>query len=172
MLTGADHYKVLQVDPEAESEVVRAAFRSLAQKYHPDVSGGSQERMAALNGAWTVLRNPEARAAYDRARAEAPSRPAAPAAQAAAETEAAAAMRAPVPTPPPGKPSGRVLDFGRYAGWSLGEIARYDPEFLEWLARTPIGRPYHAEIDALLSSRTRATTVVAEQKRPRRFRRR
>jgi curved DNA-binding protein CbpA len=169
MLTGADHYKVLQVDPEAEPEVVRAAYRSLAQKYHPDVSGGSHERMAALNGAWTVLRDPETRAAYDRARREAPSRPAAPAAP---EAESATAMRAPLPTPPPGHPSGRVLDFGRYAGWSLGEIARHDPEFLEWLARTPIGRPYHAEIATLLSSRTRATTVVAEQKRPRRFRRR
>jgi curved DNA-binding protein CbpA len=166
MLTFDDHYRVLQVDPEAEPEVVRAAYRSLAQKYHPDVLGGSQERMAALNGAWTVLRNPETRAAYDRARTEAPSRRAAP------ETEAATAMRAPVPASPPGNPSGRVLDFGRYAGWSLGEIARDDPEFLEWLARTPIGRPYHAEINALVSSRARAATAVAEQTRPRGSRRR
>jgi hypothetical protein len=65
-----------------------------------------------------------------------------------------------------------VLDFGRYAGWSLGEIVRYDPEFLEWLARTPIGRSYHAEIGALLSSRAQAATAVAEQARPRRSRRR
>jgi curved DNA-binding protein CbpA len=166
MLTFDDHYRVLQVDPEAEPEVVRAAYRSLAQKYHPDVLGGSQERMAALNGAWTVLRSPETRAAYDRARTGAPSRHAAP------ETEAATAMRAPVPTSPPGNPSGRVLDFGRYAGWSLGEIARDDPEFLEWLARTPIGRPYHAEINALVSSRARAATAVAEQTRPRGSRRR
>ena len=166
MLTSPDHYKVLQVDSEAEPEVVRAAYRSLAQKYHPDVRGGSQERMAALNGAWTVLRNPETRAAYDRARAEAPSRPAAP------ETEAATAMRAPGASPPPGNPSGRVLDFGRYAGWSLGEIVRCDPEFLEWLARTPIGRPYHAEINALVSSRARAASAAAEQTRPRGSRRR
>jgi curved DNA-binding protein CbpA len=172
MLTFADHYKMLQVDPEAEPEVVRAAFRSLAQKYHPDVLGGSQERMAALNGAWTVLRDPATRAAYDRTRAEAPSRPAGPAAETETATATATAMRAPAPTPPPGNSSGRVLDFGRYAGWSLGEIVRYDPEFLEWLARTPIGRSYQAEIGALLSSRAQAATAVVEQARPRRSRRR
>lgn len=51
---------------------------------------------------------------------------------------------------PPGSPSGTVLNFGRYAGWSLGEISRVQPEYLEWLDRTPIGRMYHQEIDALL----------------------
>jgi curved DNA-binding protein CbpA len=166
MLTFDDHYRVLQVDPEAEPEVVKAAFHSLAQKYHPDVCGGSQQRMAALNGAWAVLRDPAKRAVYDRARAEAHRRPPVPAPGTVTE------MRAPAAASPPGDPSGRVLDFGRYAGWSLGEIARYDPEFLEWLARTPIGRPYHAEIGALLSSRAQAATAVAEQTRPRRSRHR
>jgi DnaJ-class molecular chaperone len=33
-----DHYKVLQVDSEAEEEVIQAAYRRLAQKYHPDVA--------------------------------------------------------------------------------------------------------------------------------------
>ena len=42
---------------------------------------------------------------------------------------------------PPGNPSGSVMNFGRYAGWSLGEIARSDLEYLEWLDRMPIGRP-------------------------------
>ena len=46
--------------------------------------------------------------------------------------------------PPPGRPSGRVLDFGRYAGWSLGEVARHDIEYIEWLDRAPIGRNYRA----------------------------
>ena len=31
-----DAYKTLQVDPEAEDEVIQAAYRRLAQKYHPD----------------------------------------------------------------------------------------------------------------------------------------
>jgi hypothetical protein len=52
--------------------------------------------------------------------------------------------------PPPGNASGSVLNFGRYAGWSLGEIGRRDIEYLEWLDRMPIGRPYRDEIDALL----------------------
>jgi hypothetical protein len=52
--------------------------------------------------------------------------------------------------PPPGNPAGSVLNFGRYAGWSLGEIARRDPQFLEWLDRMPIGRPYRDEIERLL----------------------
>ena len=42
--------------------------------------------------------------------------------------------------PPPGNPSGTVLNFGRYAGWSLGEIARTDIDYIEWLDRMPIGR--------------------------------
>ncbi len=50
--------------------------------------------------------------------------------------------------PPPGRPSGTVLNFGRYAGWSLGEVARHDIEYIEWLDRAPIGRNYRAELDA------------------------
>jgi hypothetical protein len=42
------------------------------------------------------------------------------------------------------------MNFGRYRGWSLGEIGQIDPGYLEWLDRTPIGRPYRAELDALL----------------------
>ncbi|MGH2408631.1 MAG: hypothetical protein ACRDF7_11205, partial [Candidatus Limnocylindrales bacterium] len=51
---------------------------------------------------------------------------------------------------PPGNPAGSVINFGRYAGWSLGEIARRDLEFLEWLDRMPIGRAYRNEIDRFL----------------------
>jgi hypothetical protein len=52
--------------------------------------------------------------------------------------------------PPPGNPSGSRLDFGRYAGWSLGEIARIDIAYLEWLDRMSIGRRYREEVDGLL----------------------
>ena len=52
--------------------------------------------------------------------------------------------------PPPGNPEGSVLTFGRYAGWSLGEVARVDLEFLEWLERSPAGRQYLEELDGLL----------------------
>jgi hypothetical protein len=64
--------------------------------------------------------------------------------------------------PPPGRPSGSVLTFGRYAGWSLGEIARHDLEFLEWLDRMPIGRSYREEIDNILRAAGRRRSAEAE----------
>jgi curved DNA-binding protein CbpA len=52
--------------------------------------------------------------------------------------------------PPDGAAIGSVLDFGRYRGWTLAQVARVDRDFLEWLRRTPTGRSYRAELDALL----------------------
>lgn len=46
-----DYYKILQVDEAAHPDVVRAAYRVLARAYHPDVAGGSSEKMVALNNA-------------------------------------------------------------------------------------------------------------------------
>jgi len=226
-------YKVLQVDPEAEEEVVEAAYRRLARKYHPDVATGpdAQDRMVQINQAWEMLRDPVRRAAVDRARAREAATSArvtaadahievrnAPAggpthyrSRTAATGGSAGASRTPAGTPspgwplpgmqaggdrtdrvspdwptgrstagggydprtmgtaqghgsagpPPGNPSGSVLGFSRYAGWSLGEIARVDLEYLEWLDRMPIGRTYQAEIDALLRSAGRRTTAPA-----------
>ena len=74
---------------------------------------------------------------------------------------------------PPGDPSGSVLNFGRYAGWSLGEISRRDIEYVEWLDRMPIGRPYRDEIDAILRRASRRKSASAEaQERHGLFRRR
>jgi len=69
--------------------------------------------------------------------------------------------------PPPGRPSGTVLNFGRYAGWSLGEVARHDIEYIEWLDRAPIGRNYRTEVDALLRStgRRRSAETDASDRR-------
>ncbi|MBU2008326.1 MAG: DnaJ domain-containing protein [Chloroflexi bacterium] len=66
-----DYYAVLQVDPQAEREVIQAAYRRLAAKYHPDVapSPGASERMKLLNAAYEVLSNQEKRQAYDMRRA-------------------------------------------------------------------------------------------------------
>jgi hypothetical protein len=55
-----------------------------------------------------------------------------------------------------------VLTFGRYAHWSLGEIARTDLEYIEWLDRMPIGRPYRDEIDAILRRTGRRSSADAE----------
>ena len=160
-----DFYEVLQVHPRAEAEVIRAAYRTLARKYHPD-HGGDALRMIALNDAWDVLGDPDRRAAYDATRTGAGSRTASTSRPPAAATPAGSGGQpetgAPRQTeaahagPPPGHPSGTVLDFGRYAGWSLGEIARHAAVYLEWLQRATFGRKLRAEIDALLRQRAPA----------------
>ncbi|MGZ6266887.1 MAG: hypothetical protein ACXWN4_08275, partial [Candidatus Limnocylindrales bacterium] len=57
------------------------------------------------------------------------------------------------PTSPTG--SGTVLDFGRYAGFSIGELAAADPDYLEWLARTTFGRRLQSEIETVLAAARR-----------------
>jgi curved DNA-binding protein CbpA len=229
MTNGPDPYKILQVDPEAEDEVIQAAYRRLAQKYHPDRATGSDavERMVAINAAWELIGEPDRRRAYDLSVRHRPpagsfggsgpatsggssSRPAAtgspspghgtggtgrasgpgasppPSQERPAETVSpdwtsgrsttgggydAATMRAPeglgAAGPPPGNASGSVLTFGRYAGWSLGEISRADMEYIEWLDRVPIGRPYREEIDPILrrAGRRKSAAVEANERR-------
>ena len=66
----ADYYRILQVDPDAEPEVIAAAYRKLAAKYHPDVNPSPEaaERMREINVAYDLLADPAKRAEYDRAR--------------------------------------------------------------------------------------------------------
>jgi len=178
MLTAVDPYHVLQVAPDAEPEVIQAAYRALARKHHPDV-GGSELQMAMLNAAWETLRSEDERARYDLQR-----RPTIEATALASQPQAvvrtpAAAAAAPAgawsrPISPRAR-SGTVLDYGRYAGLSLGEIALQDRNYLEWLARTPLGRRLQTEIEAILTvSRPAAPQpFAARQPRPRsRFSRR
>jgi curved DNA-binding protein CbpA len=223
-----DPYKVLQIDPSAEIDVIEAAYKRLAKKYHPDVAPDpeARERMVQLNLARDVLRDPVRRAALDRARTRAAATSArvvadqgrwrastsSPAGTSAPRTEAGPPPRPQArdqggargpgwtfpgvaePDPsfgermstswtaekaagggqheptstvggqrygeagePPGNPSGSILTFGRYSGWSLGEVARVDLEYLEWLERMPVGRMYGAEIDLLLRQHGRRT---------------
>jgi curved DNA-binding protein CbpA len=174
-----DPYKTLQVDSEADQEVIQAAFRRLAQKWHPDVASGPEAaaRMTAINRAWGILQDPDRRAAYDRARTGRP-RPAATAAPSAGDASPSSTLRPDpglhrpvgpqtVAPPPPGQPSGSTLNFGRYNGWTLGEVARADIEYIEWLDRTPIGRPYRDEIDAILRSvgRRKSAEIEAKERR-------
>lgn len=159
MIQPMDLYRVLQVDPEAEPEVVRAAYLCLAKKYHPDTSGGEGGRMAALNEAWAVLGDAARRRAYDRARVVGAFQQATGPAR---RETSDAAVHAPAPAAPPRQASGgTVLDFGRYAGWSLEALAREDPDYLEWLARAPIGMRFRTEIYAILTARAGASASRA-----------
>jgi DnaJ-class molecular chaperone len=62
-----NYYKILQIDPSAEPEIVQAAYKRLALKYHPDTSSFSDatRRMQEINEAYDVLRDPLKRAAFD-----------------------------------------------------------------------------------------------------------
>lgn len=64
------HYAVLKLAPDAPSEVIRAAYRALAARNHPDRCGGEPaavSRMQRVNEAYRVLSDPELRAAHDAA---------------------------------------------------------------------------------------------------------
>lgn len=60
-------YQTLQVDPSAEPEVIEAAFKRLAMKYHPDryKATDATERMRDILAAKEVLADPAKRRAYD-----------------------------------------------------------------------------------------------------------
>jgi curved DNA-binding protein CbpA len=87
-----DYYAVLGVAPSADPEVIRAAYRVLAQRHHPDRNSNTDgSAMVRLNQAYAVLSCPQRRADYDSAQygsfarfqahafnAYAPSRPAQP----------------------------------------------------------------------------------------------
>jgi hypothetical protein len=64
-------YKVLQVDPSAEQEVIEAAYRRLVRKYHPDVNSApaAEAKMKDIIEAYAVVRDPARRAAFDLRRA-------------------------------------------------------------------------------------------------------
>lgn len=139
-----DAYKVLQVDPAAELIVIKAAYRALARVFHADGQAPDVQRMAELNRAYETLRDPARRAAHDQQRAMARTR-AVPIAQ-------------PEPRPEPGwsrpaaasRAGSPVLDFGRYEGWSIADLARRDPDYLRWLSRHSSGIRYRSAIMAAL----------------------
>jgi len=137
-----DPYAVLQVVPTADQEVVHAAFKALALKYHPDhdATRRASEKMAELNRAYTVLRDEQRRAAHDRSRRM----------TIAGISVSAATARPPAGGPPPAAGQGSILGFGRYSGWSLRDLARQDPDYLLWLSRHSSGIRYRTEIYGIL----------------------
>ncbi|HYM52085.1 MAG TPA: DnaJ domain-containing protein [Candidatus Dormibacteraeota bacterium] len=160
MTDDRDLYKILHVDPEADPDVITAAFRVLARKLHPDIdaTGVHEYRMAELNRAYKVLKDSAERKAYDLRRA---------------------LTLVPVgPGPGPGPGQGPIpfadelpshladrwssrnesvqeaglvtIDFGRYKGQTLHDVARYDPDYLRWLSRHSSGIRYRGAISRVL----------------------
>ncbi len=63
------HYAILKVTQDAPDEVISAAYKALALKYHPDRAGDSPEAMAVMqeiNISYKILSDPKKRAEHDR----------------------------------------------------------------------------------------------------------
>ncbi|MES2897031.1 MAG: molecular chaperone DnaJ [Pseudomonadota bacterium] len=64
-----DYYDILGVARGADDAALKASFRKLAMEHHPDRNGGCGEaegRFKEINEAYSVLSDPQKRAAYDR----------------------------------------------------------------------------------------------------------
>ncbi|CAN5538884.1 J domain-containing protein [soil metagenome] len=64
-----DYYQILDVERDADEKTLRAAFRKLARKYHPDVNPGdktAEDQFKELNEAYEVLSDTGKRQLYDR----------------------------------------------------------------------------------------------------------
>src|SRR6185312_14239189 len=69
MSTKRCYYETLEVDRNADETRLKAAFRKLAMKWHPDKNPGdatSEIRFKEINEAYEVLKDGDKRAAYDR----------------------------------------------------------------------------------------------------------
>ena len=65
-----DYYKILGVEPTADEKAIKAAYRKLARKYHPDVSKerDAEDKFKEANEAYEVLGDAQKRAEFDEIR--------------------------------------------------------------------------------------------------------
>jgi curved DNA-binding protein len=165
-----DYYQILGVQRAATADQIKAAYRRLARKYHPDVSKepNAETRFKEVQEAYEVLKDPEKRAAYD---------------QLGSEWKSGQQFR-----PPPDWASGfefRGARGGRgagRAGAAGGEHGGFDAEgFSDFFSslfgggspfggaggvRSRSGRDHHARIDIELEQAYAGTTRTLELKRP------
>ena len=72
MDTNHDYYDILGVSPSVEPEALKAVYRALAKKYHPDTTThtSTSETFRDIQEAYDVLSDPKRREVYDRERSE------------------------------------------------------------------------------------------------------
>jgi curved DNA-binding protein CbpA len=112
-----DYFAILEISAGASEQEIRAAYRRLARRYHPDLHPerpDADERLKELNEAYAVLSDPAQRARYLRSRevrirVDAPS---APAPRPAGSPPRPSARPA---APWPGSPSGPLPGSGVYS---------------------------------------------------------
>jgi curved DNA-binding protein CbpA len=115
-----DYYSILGAEEEASVSDIERLYKRKAVQHHPD-RGGDEEEMKSLNEAYGVLRNSEARRAYDAGRRK---------------PEAAAATAAPSTAPPlqvdaaAAQSLGAVLFIG--AGLVLALLVRFQWMWFLW----------------------------------------
>lgn len=115
------HYDNLKVARDAPPEVIRAAYKSLSQKYHPDRNAGdpkASRTMAIINAAYRVLSDPDLRKKHDqwilKVEAEPPAKPR-PTPRPAAKRPPM--PRAPAPQAPVFKSKYKIVNHLRRYGW-------------------------------------------------------
>lgn len=130
-----DPYLTLGIDPTADAAEIRQAYLRLMRRWHPDRPGGEGDaaRAQEVTAAYELLRNPERRENFDRAR-----RPARPA-------------------PPAPTPSGRAAAAttrGGQAGRNLFLLLAVGTGWLGWqLASQPAATPPAARTAATATER-------------------
>jgi curved DNA-binding protein CbpA len=146
-----DPYEVLGVPRNATVRQIRAAYVERARRVHPDLVGmRGLDGMRALNEAWAVLKDADRRAAFDAETATGATSAEGSGAGSRMDEDPNRPFWTGAMGPAPGRPWGPVLDWGIFAGWSLGEISRRDRGYLMWLRDRPEAKPYRAEIARLL----------------------
>jgi len=144
-----DPYEVLGVPRNATTHDIRAAYVARARRSHPDLVGPrGLELMRALNEAWEILKDGARRTAFDVASGGPATPPGAGGGGAADDPDRPFWTGAAGPAP--GRPWGPILDYGIFAGWSIGEISRRDRGYLVWLRERPEAKGIREDIDRLL----------------------